>query len=436
MSVKVANSRWSHPFLIDTVGWSGALSIEDSPSLDDPHRFALGVTVELGSSVPPSLIWFTHRVRKRFARTKIVTFAPRYVLVNAMDCEVAYKQQDAPCHFTLRPREKIPFHWVLPSFVSPSKFVQIANHSRRLRIMLGDDCQWSGGLKLDEAGKYALNIRNNMNEIVCLARVEVLLSKGTSYVIFSNEDPELPPYRIENCSSKTIAIYQKDVRAKLQRLRPFEAQPYAWEEPSKPRLLVVEITGEQPTAREISLDKIKSHKKPIVLADGTELRTEVVVDGPTRVFRLMGAELSPSTPTKPADELEVSKEPMLRSKPPTSRKVSLTFDLTGIGVSVVDHVPKELFYLILRRIHIDYASGVEEEAAALSVGHVQLDNQLRGAVFPIVLAPVEVGWPLFSVIALMFDSVRPRIYCTWRLSSRITTTTYTSLSTSASTYKA
>lgn len=384
--------------------------------------------------------------RKRFSRTKVVTVAPRYVLVNAMECEVSYKQQDAPCLFTLRPREKIPFHWVrlvALLLVIVLRLLQIANHQRRLRITLGDDCQWSGGLKIDEAGKHALNIRNNMNEIVYLARVEVLVSKGTSFVIFSNEDPELPPYRIENCSSRTIAIYQKDVRAKLQRLRPFEAQPYAWEEPAKPRLLVVEITGEQPVTREISLDKIKAHRQPIVLPDGTELRTEVVVDGPTRVFRLMGAELAqlPSSPSKAPNEVEITEQndATRRHSAASSRRISLTFDLAGIGISVVDQVPKELFYLVIRRIHFDYASSVEDETATLTVGHVQLDNQLRGAVFPIVLAPVAVP-PLPSRCLSSFVSVlpraRPRIFCISLLSSRTTTTTSTSLSSSTSTRRA
>ena len=42
----------------------------------------------------------------------MITIVPRYVLVNNMDRELSYKQQDTNRHFTLRPKESIPFHWV------------------------------------------------------------------------------------------------------------------------------------------------------------------------------------------------------------------------------------------------------------------------------------------------------------------------------------
>jgi len=125
LSIKIANSRWSHPFLVDTVGWAGTISVEDAPSQEDTFRFSLGVYVEPARYDDAHINFvsicfvLTERIfawySKRFYRTKVITIAPRYVLVNNMDRELSYKQQDTSHHFTLRPKETIPFHWVFAS---------------------------------------------------------------------------------------------------------------------------------------------------------------------------------------------------------------------------------------------------------------------------------------------------------------------------------
>lgn len=262
--------------------------------------------------------------------------------------------------------------------LSDQSSAQIANHTRRLRITLGDDCQWSGGLKIDDIGKYALNIRNNMNEIVYLARVEVKVERATSFVIFNNEDPDFPPYRIENCTSQTISIYQKEVRNKMQKLRAFEAQPYAWEEPSKPRLLVVELKGDPIISKEFSLDKIKAHAEPMIAADGTQLRTEIIVDGPTRVFRIVSGEFSSAmlkgnkSPGGKQSGIQLNDKGKIQAPPAPSlprsssiepdRKLWVMVELEGVGVSLIDDTPKEIFYLTLQTIKLDFTNGSEDQS--------------------------------------------------------------------------
>ena len=62
-------------------------------------------------------------------------------------------------------------------------------------------------------------------------------------------------------------------------------------------------------------------------------------------------------------------------------------ELPGIGISLVDKTPKELVYITLDYIDLTYKNSSEAEKFELTVGKVQIDNQLRAAEFPIVLSP-------------------------------------------------
>lgn len=56
----------------------------------------------------------------------------------------------------------------------------------------------------------------------------------------------------------------------------------------------------------------------------------------------------------------------------------------GIGVSLVDDV-KELIYLSLRKINLNYETTDEEESVKFTVHSVQIDNQLREPIYPVIL---------------------------------------------------
>lgn len=144
-----------------------------------------------------------------------------------------------------------------------------------------------------------------------------------------------------------------------------------------------------------NIDKIKPHKQQIEV-DNLRMRTEVLIDGPTRVFRLVsmdthGALLLDSaneplplisTNLENVKDLEHSDEKVVEKSLvctcilyDTERKVMLS--LPGIGVSLVNSEPKEVAYLALDAISGLYTNNPSNSTFDLTIMRAQLDNQLR-----------------------------------------------------------
>lgn len=65
-------------------------------------------------------------------------------------------------------------------------------------------------------------------------------------------------------------------------------------------------------------------------------------------------------------------------------------ELEGIGLSVVTKRPDELLYFTLRGIRFDYKDFPAWYEASLDCKWIQIDNQLFGGIFPIILYPTVV----------------------------------------------
>jgi vacuolar protein sorting-associated protein 13A/C len=75
-----------------------------------------------------------------------------------------------------------------------------------------------------------------------------------------------------------------------------------------------------------------------------------------------------------------------------SEKPTLTIlvELEGIGISVITKKPVELLYLSLRGLKVGYTDYPQYYDAFVDCKWVQIDNQLFGGLFPIILYPTIV----------------------------------------------
>ena len=236
-----------------------------------------------------------------FARTKVITIAPRYIMVNALSRAIECRQAgpislnqsfavasaspinenlstvSAPEVVRLGPESHTSYHW------------PYAGRRREVRIRFtAYGWEWSGNFSLNDIGDFALRLRNKHTHQVYLMRVEIKDEGPCRMIYFREEAPSVPPYRIENYSLETFRLYQRDVKAAAMVLLPYHTCAYSWDERTKERQLVVELlpSGINDNAPPICVGTLNIDQiRTIAQRVNSNLHIELLADGPTRVLR-------------------------------------------------------------------------------------------------------------------------------------------------------
>jgi len=189
--------------------------------------FEVGIVIKRGKGV--------------FARTKIVTFVPRFQIHNRTKQMLTLTQcppvptssgssltttasdsdnsvaEELHCH----PDVTTNFHW------SPK-------WNRVLRVRLLDDnfSQWSGGFRIDKETTYHVTLKSSRSADRVSLRVRVTFKSGTYCCLFTSADDYPPPYRLVNLSDVNLFYWQTDTPNSMREfIKPKECKDYVMEEP-------------------------------------------------------------------------------------------------------------------------------------------------------------------------------------------------------------
>jgi vacuolar protein sorting-associated protein 13A/C len=99
-AVRIASSCWSNSISLASQGTSSVIEIPDTPVEGKATRlFQLGMTISAATG--------------KFWRTKVVTFSPRFIMINNLGETIFYMQAQTMSFIgSLEAGEHIPFHWV------------------------------------------------------------------------------------------------------------------------------------------------------------------------------------------------------------------------------------------------------------------------------------------------------------------------------------
>jgi hypothetical protein len=101
-----------------------------------------------------------------------------------------------------------------------------------------DGWQWSPGFVLVANHKTTIKARNAQGQSALL-KVRVLEADNTLVVVFDEENPEFPTYRIHNASSEPVLIHQYLAVPHIYETVPAGASvAYAWDDPNLTPLLL------------------------------------------------------------------------------------------------------------------------------------------------------------------------------------------------------
>lgn len=390
--LKIGSSEWSQPQSFEAIGSVSDIAIPGA----EGKEIHIGIKVEEGEG--------------KYKLTKVVSLTPRFVLKSNLNRDVNVREPRSSDILLLSKGQTLPLH-----------FMRYGQEKQLAFAFPGMDNHWSNPFNIQDVGQIHLKTQKQ-GEHQQLIRIDILLEGATIFLHVSNESRW--PFEIRNESRVDFIYYQGNpfpdedsgIRYCPERYRiPAKcSMPYAWDFPaaSQHSLVLCPWTDKTSRTRHLRLDEIGSLEPFRVPANPSKAGTEagavdlnIVADGPQRklIIRDYDAKNSLYRPKRTTG----ARHKLLRSDSTasnssgsdfetvtTSKATQPTFQailrLEGLGISLINSRHQELAYVSLRSIEANYIDSPAEVHYDLLCKWIQIDNQLYGGIYPILLYPTVV----------------------------------------------
>ncbi|XP_062205491.1 uncharacterized protein LOC133907454 isoform X2 [Phragmites australis] len=259
--------------------------------------------------------------------------------------------------------------------------------------------------------------------------------EGSRFLMVFRLGPAYGPIRIENrTSSTTISTRQSGLGEDTWiQVKPLSTRKYSLDDPYGQKVIDVgiqkgEVTCvlcvdlENPVGSSTSFREHDIEFSVIETIDIKILKFTDYIRRQEEVYGLPGSELIDHQ----ASALKKNETE------PGARPLELIVELGVVGISLIDHKPRELLYLHLQKVFISYMTGYDSGTTSrfkLILGQLQLDNQLPLSTMPVLLATEsrpDSNRPVFKANIAVSNvtsngiQVYPHVYIrvtdqTWRL---------------------
>lgn len=374
--LKVGESNWSKPQSFDAIGSTVDVVLPSSTTNTEIH---VGITVEAGEG--------------KYKLTKVVTLAPRFVMKNQMNEELNVREPGSSDLMTLKPGALQPLHFLQKSAVKQMSL-----------CFPGVNNQWSSPFNISDLGTTHIKLAKS-GQRQKLIRVEVLMENATLFLHISTETKNWP-FSMRNESDTEFMFFQANPnlddedaedrsgwRPIRYRLPPRSIMPYSWDYPAaKNKELIINANGRERHIKLAEIGNLIPMKIPG--AQGRDVKIidlNVAADGPTQTLILSNYKQSKSLYKQKSRAAESSTSIAGGGFEVKDQDMGVTFKaqlrLAGIGISLVNAQLKELAYITFRDIAIKYGESPLYQTITSSINWIQIDNQLYGGIFPMILYP-------------------------------------------------
>jgi hypothetical protein len=351
-----AAGPWSQSLSLDAVGMLGGVHLPHAVSGLD-----IGVLIQMGDD--------------KYSLTKLIKFQQRFIMVNLCDqpvhvCQDVDDEGAIGQHVvTITVNERVGWHF--------EREVKRKKEGR-IRIRLSK-FEWSASCVISEPTELCVPLRESgsTQDAPQYSRlgINVVEREASLFVVFTQSPNEPPPYQIVNCTSLCVSFRQADQPSDLgQTVGSFAESGFAWLDPMvTKRRLVLEFAGCQ---KHVNPDKLKAHKPISVGGSSLRIYITITMTGPSKVVSL----------DEEPDDLTAAQS--FKHDLVFRPTVRVKLQLSAIGISLVDAKPEEVLYATIGGIDVETVYGSEQHTISAKIDTIQIDNQLRLAMFPVVLAPV------------------------------------------------
>lgn len=168
--------------------------------------------------------------------------------------------------------------------------------------------------------------------------------------------------------------------------------PYAWDYPAaKSKNIIIACNGKERLIKLAEIGNLIPMRVPPPQGTGHQkvIDLHITADGPTQTLVLSNFKASKSMYRQ--QQAPSSQSSLTSGFEVKDIKSDVTFKaqlrLGGIGISLINQNLKELMYLTFREIEIKFNESKLYQTLDTSIKWVQIDNQLYGGIFPILLYP-------------------------------------------------
>ena len=196
-STKSVRSKWTSPMDVSNVMPKTVFSVDEQGG---PRRFELAMSVTICPGI--------------FARTKLITFIPRYQIVNLLKRELVIAQDGCMKSEMLIPSQSsVPFHWEKHSLPSKVRLGAPSMEEKDAQDYRG--CWTNGCIQLDKIGITSMRLPTTgilpTKPMVVQAEVRLATKEQNSavvIVIWSANEKTNPLYLLRNRTPYTIVCRQ------------------------------------------------------------------------------------------------------------------------------------------------------------------------------------------------------------------------------------
>ncbi|XP_023807842.1 vacuolar protein sorting-associated protein 13C isoform X3 [Oryzias latipes] len=401
----ISTSSWSDGFSLDTVGSYGCVRCPSS-TMD----FLVGVSIQVSS----------------FNLTRIVTMSPYYTLVNKSSYELEVGEvvnaSSTKWHY-ISSTECLPL-W--PENAQGKLCVRVVGSESSSECFFFHREDRGTLLKLDVCGGIILNVNG---------------SNHSTVISFSDYYEGAAPALLVNHTAWATIAYSQSGSAVVHELKPSEARKFVWDDPTRPRMLrwsYMEHSGE--------LNLLKDEMGQFSYDNKSQIHWISFLDGRQRVL-LFTEDTGVVTKARQAEELEQSQQevrlslqslglslvnnssrhevayiginnsgvvwemkPKNRWKPFSQKNIELlekAYQLNSteqggwtkletsveVNLSRAGMMMRKPYSCPIRRtfqpgIYMELKQSLHQRSLRAQLHWLQVDNQLPGAMFPIVFHPV------------------------------------------------
>ncbi|ANB14492.1 membrane morphogenesis protein VPS13 [Sugiyamaella lignohabitans] len=272
--------------------------------------------------------------------------------------------------------------------------------------------QWSAPFNITNTGRTYVKVFVHGKGTVLL-KIDVLLENSTLFLYF-DEAGNNWPYSIRNFSKFEFLFYQANPYVDDQgveqhphppfnpiryKLPPKSLMSYAWDFPAAPfKELVILCNGKERRVQLTEIGNLRPMKLPRTeRSEGGIIELHVVADGPLQSLVLSDYDASSSI-----YKIKSQSQASSVSQQASSSQVDLfsvddsvdndsvltvTVQLEGVGVSLINRRHVELCYMTTRGFEFKYKSSELYETFSMKVKWIQIDNQLYGGHYDVILFP-------------------------------------------------